>query len=130
MPINTALPIYTTPLLSAASFVNSDGITAKTLIATNAGVQRIDGLVVSSNDTVDRTVSFLENDGSADHYLGSILVPAGSGYSVPRVNALGTIAPGTTGAIILPAGSSLKCAPTVAITATDTLTIIASGGIY
>lgn len=92
---------------------------------------RVEGLLISTSDTSAVNLAFYVNDTSADHYIGVVDVPAGSGYTtVPRVDGIATIAPAASGALILPAGYILKAACVATMTSAKVTDLVATGGSY
>jgi hypothetical protein len=126
---------------AAVTFVNADGTTAKDLRAPAdvAGTEgfKVLNLNAVSDDTVDPVlVDIWLHDGTTAFLLGRVPVPTLSGTdgSAPSVNLLdATLLAGALdadGQLTVPDGWKVQVAPSAAITAAKTLTIIGIGGEY
>jgi hypothetical protein len=93
-------------------------------------VIRIDKLLAVSSDTADQVVRVHYAPASGTAYdLGSVLIPAGSGYEpLPPIDVLARIYSSIEGLILQP-GDVLSAAVAVAVTATKVLTVTAYGGL-
>jgi len=71
-------------------FLPADTTVAKQIFAPSAEGSRVDGIIITSTDTVARVVLIQINDGSGISKLGHINVPAGAGTdgSTPAVAGL------------------------------------------
>jgi hypothetical protein len=67
---------------STVSFVNADGTTAKTLLATadNVNGSTVRSIGIANSDSSSIVVNFYKNDGTSDHLIFSFNVDAYSGY--------------------------------------------------
>lgn len=131
MAANTSPIFELTPINAGITIVNADSTNLKTILTAGADGTRIDGILVSSNDTAAVNLAFYINDGVSDLYIGNVVVAIGSGYTtVVRVDALATLRPASINALILGAGYVLKANAVVAVTAAKTVTIVAVGGDY
>jgi hypothetical protein len=129
MAANTNPIFELIPISEGHQLVNGDGTTLQTILTAGAEGSRIDGIFISSDDTVDRNLAFYINNGATDFYIGNVAVPAGSGYTtVVRVDALATLKPAYLNFLVLHHAYLLKCGAVVAITAAKTVTVLAMGG--
>ncbi|MFV2062600.1 MAG: hypothetical protein ACC726_03690 [Chloroflexota bacterium] len=124
----------------AVTFVNADGTTAKDLwppanVAGTAGFKVLD-LNAVSDDTATVQVDIWLHDGTTAFLLGRVPVVTLSGTdgTAPSVSLLDpTLLAGALdadGQLTVPDGWKLQVAPSAAITAAKTLTIIGIGGEY
>lgn len=126
---NTSPIFSATPHVSGAQFTSADTTTKKTLLTAAANGTRIDGITVCTNDTAAAPLAFYINDGTTDYYLGVVPVPIGSGYTtISRVDALATLGPSLTAALILPTGYILKAACVATMTAAKVTDVICLAG--
>jgi hypothetical protein len=118
-------------VVAGTQFTSADTTTKKTLATAGANGTRIDGILVSSNDTAAVNLQFYVNDGSTDFYLGVVAIPAGSGYTtIARVDAIATLAPANVRALILKGTYVLKAAALATMTAAKVLDCLVCGGEY
>ncbi len=130
MPANTSPIFELTPIAAGQQFANADSTNKKTIVTGGANGTRVDGIFISSNDTVAVNLAFYINDGAIDFYIGNVNVPIGSGYTtVVRVDAISTLAP-LLGYLFLPNGYILKANCVAAMTAAKILDCLAVGGAY
>ncbi len=141
--INPIFPIA--PVSAVASFVNADSITPKSLYTpTLLNGARVDGILLSNNDTIAHDVQLFLRRSSVSYSLGVVTVPINAGFdaAVPPVNMLAAIAalsPGSLvfmldpyGNLVLPldSASALWWAPLVVVTAAKVLNGIVLAGEY
>lgn len=129
MPANTS-PIFTiTPRNDGVQFANADGTTKKTLLTGGTFGTRVEGISVTSNDTVTVNIAMYLTVGGTDYYIGNIVLPAGSGYtSVNRVDAASILAVGGLEAIILAPGVVLKANAVAAVASGKVVDILVTSG--
>lgn len=103
--------------------------------STNGDV--IDNIIVTSNDTADRVLLFAINDGTNDHLIGEVAVPALSGRDgngvVKSICALMTANfPGMhpDGKLYLQSGQVLKVKSEVTVTAAKQIDVVCFGRVY
>lgn len=125
-------PLFVLTPVNAGVQLTSANTTAKvTILTAGANGTRIDGILVSTNDTTAVNLAFYVGDGTTDHYIGNVLVPIGSGYTtVVRVDAMTILQPVNVPALILLAGYTLKCNAVTTMTAVKVADIVAMGGSY
>lgn len=129
MPANTS-PIFTlTPRVDGVQYTSTDTTTKKTIFTPGTNGSRIDGITVASTDTAAVLLNVYLNDGTTDFFLGSVNVPAGTGYSGgARVDVLASLGTPATGALVLPSGRTLKAACNATMTASKVLDLLVQGG--
>lgn len=117
------------PVNAGVTFVNADATGLKTIYTVGANGGRIDGILISSDDTAAVNLAFYINNGTSDLYIGNVVVPIGSGYTtVVRVDALATLRPLYQNFIQMKAAYILKANAVAAVTAAKTVTVVAIGG--
>lgn len=117
------------PVNAGVQFTSADTTAKKTVLTASTNGTRIDGILLSTNDTSDVNLSFYINNGTTDFYIGVVKVPAGSGYTtVVRVDGMLTLQPGNLKALILPNTYILKAACVATMTAAKTTDVLAVGG--
>lgn len=121
------------------SFANADGTTAKQIFDPSTEGSRVDGIVITSTDTVARTILIQINNGSVISKLGHINVPAGAGTdgSTPAVSGLNRgnlpwlkIDANGNPYLNLNSGMNLEAGMLVAITAAKAITVTVLGANY
>lgn len=134
----TNTPIFAQTLINpVAQILPADTTSYKTIRTGSTNGDRIDNLLVTSNDTVARTLAFAINDGTLDHPIGEVTIAALSGTdtaaAVKAVNIL-TAANfpwlNSSGTLYLQAGYILKVKSYVAVTAAKQIDIVGFGGAY
>ena len=129
MTANLAPIFELTPQCTGQTFVNADSTNLKTVYTAGSEGSRIDGILVSSNDTSAMNLAFYINNGATDYYIGNVSIPIGSGYTtVVRVDALLTLKPAFQNFIALHHGYTLKANVVVAVTAAKTITVVVLAG--
>lgn len=128
MTANTNPIFELTLTLAGVEFTIADTVVPKTIQTGGANGSRIDDIYICSNDTAEVDLAFYINDTSVDHYIGNVVIPAGSGYTtVARISAIATLAP-NLGYITLPNGYILKANCVATMTVAKTCTVVAVGG--
>ncbi len=117
------------------TFVNADSTTPKDLVAAAANDTKIMGIAVTSDDTGSRVMQLFVHDGTTAYLVSSTLVAtlAGTDGVEPAVDLLNeTDAPwvDADGEFFLPSTYKLQVAPTVAVTAAKTITVVCMAGDY
>jgi hypothetical protein len=86
MPISLQQFNETQPVLQSTTFTSADTTVAKSILSTANGPQRIDDIVLCSNDTAAVNFDLYLRIGSTSTFLGSVTVPAGAGFAgVPPI---------------------------------------------
>jgi hypothetical protein len=118
--------------LSAASQIApGDTTTAKSFWTTDAQVRRVDSILLSSTDTVDRYVQFSLNLGATDQQMFEVLVPAGAGHGVvPVVEVFATINQANLIGLVVGPSCVLRWNAVVTITTAKVLQAVLTGGIF
>lgn len=134
MPANTA-PIFPASINnSTTSFSDVDGTNLKQISTTSANGTRVDAIIVTSTDTVDRDLNLYINDGISDFQIGQVTIPAGSGTttsaSVSALNILDLPWLENIGSLFLKTGFSLKAGMATNITTSKVINVIVIGGDY
>jgi hypothetical protein len=121
----------------AVQIANADGTNKKVIATAGAQGSVLEALGVTNTDTVASTMNLYVNDGSVDHLIGTVNVPASSGNTtaapsldllrnaqLPQLefDALGNQV------IKLKAAYALKAALTGTITSGKLIDILGSGG--
>ena len=125
-------PIFKSGALGGgAQFTDGDASTKKLICTAGTNGTRIDGLLISSNDTAAIDLEFYIYDGTTYHYIGYVNVPIGAGYpSVARVDGIVTLAPTNLKYIDFPSGSALYAACAATMTTAKTCDVVPQGGNY
>lgn len=120
-------------------FLPADTTVAKQIFDPSAEGSRVDGIVITSTDTVARTVLLQINNGGTISKLGQITVPAGAGTdgSTPAVSGLNRgnlpwlkIDSNGNPYINLNSGMNLEAAISVTITAAKEINFTVLGANY
>ena len=119
-----------TPIDAGVEFTDADTTTVKTILTAGAEGSRIDGILVSTNDSVAVNLAFYIDDGADVYYIGNVNIPIGSGYTtVARVDAMSTLRPAAQSFIQLHHGYILKCNCVATMTTAGRVTtVVAIGG--
>jgi hypothetical protein len=118
------------------TFQNSDGTTSKAIFTggANAG-SRIDTVTITSTDTAAQVMNVYSNDGTTDHPIGTVNIPAGAGTvaNTPAVSLL-TLANlswlPASGSMWIQANEPIKLGMQSAVTASKTIHVRVEGGDY
>jgi len=90
---------------------------------------RLDAIVASSSDTVDRVLVLELYDGLFYYPLGSVNVPAGAGQgTVPVVDVIAALPTNVQKSVVQADSYFLQARVTVAVTAAKQLNVIGIGG--
>ena len=132
-------PIFPGGVLNAqATFENADGTTVKDLVTAPAEGCRIDMLFATSDDTSDKDVLLLLNDGTNDIPIGRVTVVDGAGTNGTdkAVNLLTdtelpflALSEGNP-ALFLKSGWKLRAGMQAAVSADKYVYLVAVGGEY
>lgn len=136
---NSNAPMFIQTIRNAAVQIdNADSTDAQALIAAGANGTKVESITVSSTDTDAHVLQLFINDGTNNHLLSEIAIPASSGNtsSAPAVSVLqsaqisGSLPYDSNGNryIYLANGWSLQVAVTVAVTSDDIVDVVATGG--
>lgn len=126
MPKSTAFNVTQNINFAGGQILPADTTTKKTIYTASANDAVLKSLNVTSTDTAAMNVALYVNDGTADRLLGTINVPALSGFNgtAPAVDMLnGTQIPGLAfdqngkRILSLKAGAIVKVAVLVTVTA-------------
>jgi len=117
--------------LGSASIADADGVTLKTLFTAPAAGSRVNGISLTSSDSVSRDVELYINLGGSDIPLGCVTVPANAGTvaGVSPVSMLAILQGVLDGAgyMLLKGGAILKVAALAAGTHSKQVNAIAFG---
>jgi hypothetical protein len=121
--------------VDAVTFVNADGTTPKALLTAGANGTKVLSIGVVSDDTVDRYLQLFLYDGATAYIAGTKLIPdlSGTNGTDPAIDLLDTLMLpwlDSDGEFFLPSGWSIRVAPTVAITAAKTMTVVGYAADY
>lgn len=134
----TATPVYPQTLRNGVvQIVPADASTLKTVFTPGASGSKLDHVLITSTDTSARDIQFYLTISAVDYLLGTISIPANSGFtnSVSIVSLLDHTR--MTGMltdvngnkfVILAAGSVLKAKMLTTITAAKVVNVITQGG--
>ena len=115
---------------AASQLLPADTTVAKSFWTADAQVRRLDAIILSSTDTVDRAVQFAINLGSTDQALFEVNVPAGAGHGiVPPVEVFQTLNLTNLAGMVFPVSGTLRWNAVVTITAAKLVQAVALGGI-
>lgn len=115
----------------ASSLAPADTTVAKSFWTADAQVRRLDTIVISSTDTVDRIVQLALNLGSTDQPLFEIAIPALSGHGVvPPVEVFKVLNLTNLMGMVVPISGTLRWNVTTTVTAAKLITAVAFGGIF
>jgi hypothetical protein len=90
---------------------------------------RFDLVLAHSSAAADRDVRLSAYVAAVDYYLGTVTVPAGSGFTtVPAVDLVAALIEPPNDGIVLPGGAVLRASLSSALGAGETLTLICAGG--
>lgn len=129
MAANTKAIFELTPVNAGMTYTSGSGTDRLTIYTAGVNGGRIDGILVSSNDTAAVNLAFYINDGVNDNYIGNVVIPIGAGYTtVTRIDAMLTLKPYYQNFIQMKAGYKLKANAVATMTAAKTLTIVVIGG--
>lgn len=137
MPANTS-PIFALTIINPiAQILPADASAYKTLRLGSANGDRIDNIIITTNDTSARVLQFSLFDGVLEHPIGEVSIPASAGtdgaVAVKGVSILNTTNfPGmnSSGSLFLQTGYSLKMRSSTTVTAAKQIDVIAFGGAY
>ena len=130
MPANTTPIFEVTPFFKGTTFQNADSTSKKTLYTAGTNGSRVDMLAISSDDTTAVNLAIYVSDGTTDHYIGNLNIPAGTGFTtVSRMDGITTLAP-SLGYIVLAPSWLLKANTVAVVTSAKTVHAIAMGGDY
>ena len=115
----------------AFPFVNATGTTISTVKAAGSNDSIVKAVVITSDDSADQDVQLIVHDGSTNHIVDTLHIPAGSG-----TNGTDTAVNGLAGAWLpldaeskkvlpLKAGCTLKAAMLGAVTSSKKVTVAA-----
>jgi len=117
------------PVNAGKEIVNADSTNILTVFTAGAEGARIDGILISSNDTSGVNLAFHIDDGADVYYIGNVNVPIGAGYTtVARVDGMLTLSPTNQTFLQLGPGYILKVNAVAAVTAAKLVTVVAVGG--
>ena len=129
MSANTAPIFELTPVNAGVTFSDADTTTLKTIYTAGSDGGRIDGILVSTNDTTTVNLAFSIFDGATNYYIGNVNIPVGSGYTtIARVDALSTLRPASQPFIQLRGTYVLKANCVATMTSGKLTTVVVIGG--
>jgi hypothetical protein len=130
MPFGLAQFQETQPLVQETAFLNANGIAAAAILANLSGPYRVDMVLATNGDAVDHVIDLYIRISGVNYPIGSVSVPAGSGFGgVPSVDILAGALPAGSAGLPLIDGATLYASMEVAITAPNQVTITALGGV-
>ena len=119
-----------TPYADYVEIVNSDGTNYKNLTLSDASIRRIDSILVSSDDTVDRYVRLNVYDGSTQRSMGYAKIPAGSGHGgLPTVDLVTVLCSSLIAGVVPGPFNQLTVNSDTAVTSGKTIQCSAFGGV-
>jgi hypothetical protein len=138
LPVGNDSPVFPQGIINpCAQILPADTTAYKTLRTASTNGDVIDNIIVTSNDTADRMVLFAINDGTTDHVIGEVAVPALSGRDgsgvVKGINVLITANfPGMhpDGKLYLKSGYALKVKSEATLTASKQIDVVSFGRFY
>ncbi len=131
MPFGMQSFTETQPIAQATTFTSADTTVAKS-IEVNQGVpNRVDEIVITSDDTAAIVVDVFLRTSATNTLLGSVTVPAGSGHAgVKPVLFFESLAFTNFNGINLTGAQSLQAACEATMTAAKTMVITVLGGLF
>jgi len=133
-------PIFTDVSQAVGTdFDNADGTALKTILTAGSGGSRVESMSIVTDEAGANDVMLYVHDGSLDHPVGHIDVPALSGTdgTVNAVSGLNStnlswllIDAGGNRFINIPSGHSLKAGMRVTVTATETVNMVVFASNY
>ena len=119
----------TYPYNLAAEILPANTTTLVPIIGGQQAAVRIDAILLASNAAAAHVVELLLTGGTVDGLVGSISIPAGSGYAAaPVVDLVPTIVPLSIGGLLLPANYGFGLRLAVTLGAGETITVTVIGG--
>jgi hypothetical protein len=110
-------------------FTNGSGITTHDLVPQVTSDTRIDVILASNNDTIPHVIFLLLGTGSNMFIVGSVSVPAGTGFAgTPTVDILAACLPAAMVGIVIPNGARIQGQLLVAMVGAYLLETLALGG--
>lgn len=104
---------------------------ATTILTANGTSRRYDAILVSSTDTVDRTIALEVLQGATATSIGQVVIPAGSGTgAIPPVDLIAALPLTGQAGIVLGPADSLRFSTIVATTAAKQISLVALGGTF
>lgn len=109
----------------------ADGTTSVSVVAVNSSDRRIDTILVANRDTIAHVVTLTKVNGAITTTLGSLSIPAGTGYAgTPSIDLLAGCVPATQIGINLNPADTLAVTLAVAVQATFDLDVTTLGGVF
>jgi len=119
----------TMPLIDPFIFDNSSGIGQQYFGNATHRETRVDAILVGQNDTIDHVFNLFFDVAGLTVPLGSVNIPAGSGYlGLPMIDVLAAILPVGSAGLALPSGTDFLASLDVAMTGSSTLSVLQLGG--
>jgi len=108
---------------------NSPGVLG--LTDSNKVMRRVDTILVSSNDTVDQVIRLRFSQGGTYYWIGSVTIPAGTGFGgTPSIDLLAAVLPATQIGINLFAFTILEIYAETAISSGKGVWVTSFGGTF
>lgn len=118
-------------LAIGSQILPADTTVAKSFWTIAGDSRRLDAVVISSTDTVDRVVQFSVLLGATNFPLFEVSIPAGSGHGVvPPVELFAAVNLANLVGLVVPTNGTVQWAAVVTITAAKAITAVALGGIF
>lgn len=128
MPINRYAETY--PCYSSITLAIGQGTNPTQSSPAQTAPHRWDMILASSNAAVDHDARIEAYVGSLSYYLGSVVIPAGAGWTnVPPLDVLAALVPPSNDGITLPPSAYVRATLAVALGAGETINISLVGGL-
>lgn len=109
----------------------ADGIASLALVTVASQDRRIDNILVANRDTIPHVVTLTRTTATIVTTLGSVSVPAGTGYAgTPTIDLLAAIFPATMGGLPVQGPETINVQLAVAVAATFDLDVSVLGGAF
>lgn len=120
---------YLAPLVQSKHIANADGTGNIYLPQVSGRALRYDVILVTSDDSAARVMQLHVISGGVDSIVGSVSIPAGSGYAgAANVDLVSALLPAGVPYILLDSGAQLALSMEAAVTAGKTVGVAALGG--
>lgn len=118
-----------TALVTPVQIALADGVALKTLATGALSGQRVDDILASNNDTIPHVLELALTVGAVTYALGSVSVPAGTGWAgAPALSLGATLLPPLQAGWLLGYNNLLKVRVTVAMVGAFVCDVVGFGG--
>lgn len=127
------ISIFDETLADSNAIVFDDGNSPGTLTLTpnDKTLRRVDTILAANNDTIDHVVNLRINIAASFYWLGSVTVPAGTGFDgVPAIDLLAACVPVTQVGLNLFSFNYLEINVPVALNTGKGLWLTTFGGLF